>query len=72
MRLHTDRRKPDDRNPIPATEVGSDPRRLDLARQQGDTYGAALELMATEVMPRVNRAIGNNRQDVHQKEETRP
>jgi alkanesulfonate monooxygenase SsuD/methylene tetrahydromethanopterin reductase-like flavin-dependent oxidoreductase (luciferase family) len=32
----------------------------------------SMELMATEVMPRVNRAIGNNRRNVHQEEQTRP
>ena len=32
----------------------------------------SMELMATEVMPRVNRALGNNRQNVHQEEQTRP
>jgi len=31
----------------------------------------SMELMATEVMPRVNRAIGDSRQDVHEEEETR-
>ena len=31
----------------------------------------SMELMATEVMPRVNRAIGNSRQDVQEEEETR-
>jgi len=31
----------------------------------------SMELMATEVMPRVNRAIGDRRQDVHEEEETR-
>jgi alkanesulfonate monooxygenase SsuD/methylene tetrahydromethanopterin reductase-like flavin-dependent oxidoreductase (luciferase family) len=30
----------------------------------------SMELMATEVMPRVNRAIGHRRQDVHEEEET--
>jgi alkanesulfonate monooxygenase SsuD/methylene tetrahydromethanopterin reductase-like flavin-dependent oxidoreductase (luciferase family) len=30
----------------------------------------SMELMATEVMPRVNRAIGHSRQDVHEEEET--
>ena len=31
----------------------------------------SMELMATEVMPRVNRAIGDSRQDLHEEEETR-